>query len=118
MDMDIHQFDTVYWRSMVYLFVVPTQRTLRNRPSVGNVRFDSFPDTYGRKHRPFLLTRTSVARSAYGFQGLEPLQANAIQSYPSLFSGKVSHFPLLYRVRCLQLILLMDFDCLLSSSTV
>ena len=34
MDLDIHKPDSNYWRYLVYLFVVPTQRSLRNELSM------------------------------------------------------------------------------------
>ena len=34
MDLDIHKFDSNYWGYLVYLFVVPTQRSLRNELSM------------------------------------------------------------------------------------
>ena len=34
MDLDIHKLDSIYWGYLVYLFVVPTQRALRNELSM------------------------------------------------------------------------------------
>ena len=34
MDLDIHKLDSICWGYLVYLFVVPTQRALRNELSM------------------------------------------------------------------------------------
>ena len=34
MDLDIHKLGSIYWGYLVYLFVVPTQRALRNKLSM------------------------------------------------------------------------------------